>query len=142
MTIDVLPTLIELFGLSGDALTDQGHSFAASLYGEEPAPAPRRVFTASRVDGGGRNQFAVFDGRWKYIQTVPAGTELLFDLMADPDEKRDLAGERADDVARLREAVATWRAEQQPVLVTPRDGDLDPESVERLRALGYLPDAK
>ena len=60
----------------------------------------------------------------------------LFHLGDDPEEQRDLAGERPEVVAELRALIEPWVA-----LGTVEKGavpHLDPEAVERLRALGYL----
>ena len=46
----------------------------------------------------------VFDGRQKLVQDAPSSGEsrtLLFDLIEDPSETRDLAGERPGEIARL-----------------------------------------
>ncbi len=57
----------------------------------------------------------------------------LWDLASDPEEERDVAGERAERVALLRER--RWEIgvpDFEPA--QPRD----PEMIERLRALGYV----
>jgi arylsulfatase A-like enzyme len=62
----------------------------------------------------------------------------LYDLEADPRETRDAAAEQADEVALLERHLRAWRAALQPI--APGDETLDDETVEGLRALGYLDD--
>ncbi|MDX1648988.1 MAG: hypothetical protein R3263_03960, partial [Myxococcota bacterium] len=58
----------------------------------------------------------------------------LYDLAADPHERRDLADARPQDVARLaREIAALGSAAARTGGTAP----LSPEELERLRALGY-----
>jgi arylsulfatase A-like enzyme len=81
---------------------------------------------------------------WKLIETSK-GEAFLFDLPNDPEEERNLAGEKPQELARLKDELATWRAATGiPELSAPvgsakaaTDG-LDEEAKERLRALGYL----
>lgn len=139
MTIDVVPTFVDLFGLARDGLIDQGRSFAPRLADDASDDDARFVFTASRLDGRGERQVAASDGTWKYIRDLPAGIERLFHLGNDPRERDDRVDEHPELVATLRDAVDAWLAEQTPTFVTAADGELDPASIERLRELGYLP---
>ena len=48
-------------------------------------------------------------GRFKLIQPADSGVAgELFDLLADPHEKRDLAADLPDQVARLRALLDAW----------------------------------
>jgi len=67
-------------------------------------------------------------GRYKLEVDYRRGTRRLYDVLADPDESRDLASAHADVVAKLAEGL------RRPApLPSP-----SPEDVERLRALGYI----
>jgi arylsulfatase A-like enzyme len=82
------------------------------------------------------------DGRWKLVETSGEAI-FLFDVEADPEESRNLAGERPDQVARLRSRLESLRAEVGlPAIgadAAPGAGpELDPATEERLRELGYL----
>jgi len=61
----------------------------------------------------------------------------LYDLGTDPGETRDLAGERPEEVERLRERLEAWMAEgsRQLERFTP---EADPEALKALRELGYV----
>ena len=61
---------------------------------------------------GGRppgGQMGAVDGRWKYIRD-DSGAELLFDLIADPDERVDRAADHPGLVDTLRARVVDWEA--------------------------------
>jgi len=75
-------------------------------------------------------------GRWKGSERRSDGRFLLFDLEADPDEKRDLASVHPK-VARLLAARIAFLASKLGArrAVEPT---LPPEDRERLRILGYL----
>jgi arylsulfatase A-like enzyme len=73
-------------------------------------------------------------GRFKYLYL--GDREALFDLEADPQERVDVAGERPEELRELRGVLEEWMAEHP--LELDATGDLDPELLENLRALGYL----
>jgi len=76
----------------------------------------------------------------------------MYDLAADPREKRDLAAEGntiPPDLAAaargvLSEAEVSWRTAEwdlpKPAIPTPRIEGLDAERARKLQALGYLDD--
>jgi arylsulfatase A-like enzyme len=81
-------------------------------------------------------------GNWKLIETSGSET-FLFDVVADPSEKRNLAGKQPAEVARLAASLARVRAEIglpaiDATLEAGASPDLDPDTTERLRELGYI----
>jgi len=137
MTIDLFPTLVELFGLSAPAAV-QGASWVPLLEGG----AWRRagVFTSSRVqEGEGRRQLAVSDGRFKLVRTVPSGREALFDLVDDPLESVDVADEHPQVAARLSGLLDEWqRSTAEAAHAAGAAESMDAQMEEHLRELGYL----
>jgi arylsulfatase A-like enzyme len=76
---------------------------------ENRAPEGDRTF-CWRIERTGRRQKAVRHGPWKYV--VDGGfTHLLFDLEADPQERRTLAIRHPDVVRDLQRRLAAWEAE-------------------------------
>ncbi|HXV37042.1 MAG TPA: hypothetical protein VEC18_07825, partial [Myxococcota bacterium] len=64
--------------------------------------------------------------------------ERLFDLRVDPDEEVDLLEIEPEAAARMRELLDAYR-ERAPVPGAARsEVRIDPQIVDKLRALGYL----
>ena len=82
-------------------------------------------------------------GSWKLVEASDGSTH-LFDLAADPEERHDLARARPSETARLAAELAAHCARLHlPALssdgVAPAapPAPIDPDTAERLRALGY-----
>jgi arylsulfatase A-like enzyme len=97
--LDVGPTLCELTGVPVPD-GSEGLSLVPVLRGQSPTRRDS-IFTAYRGF-----QRAVRDERWKLIRYPQAGVVQLFDLIADPDECRDLS---RDPVQRVRRAMLEAR---------------------------------
>lgn len=106
--IDLLPTLLELCGLpTENPLSFDGMSLVPWLK-EPERRAPERVIVADsqRIDHPEKwRKSAVMDGDWRLVN----GKE-LYDLGADPEQKKDIAAEHPDVVARLTKAYDAWWA--------------------------------
>lgn len=80
--------------------------------------------------------------RWKYIRYLDAQgdptQEELFDLQEDPGELRNLSEERPELLARMSERLDETMAQYGAKAGTEERIELDEDSIERLRSLGYL----
>jgi len=162
--VDLLPTLLDLAGIDSDPNSDLNSDPNSDLGPElpgrslvpllrQPAGAPERRALEEELESRAlfahrlkqhkwrsQNLWAVVRGRWKLIDDE--GRFELYDTSADPEEQRDLAGERPEVVAELlaeleglREG-ATWGAgTRTPIEVQV---EVDEESIEALRELGYV----
>jgi arylsulfatase A-like enzyme len=105
--LDLFPTLCELAGAPLPEGLD-GQSLAPMLRSPTRAKGRPSLFFAYR-----REQRAVRDERWKLIEYAVAGAKgrQLFDLLTDPDERRDLSGDSraAAHLTRLARELAAWR---------------------------------
>ena len=107
-TIDVLPTLCDLAGVSMEEVmpwTD-GVSLVPVAGGAERGPVPMEY----AAEGTIAPMVGLRDGRWKYVR-CEADPEMLFDLESDPQELRNVAGNpaHAELLAQLRAmAEARW----------------------------------
>jgi arylsulfatase A-like enzyme len=132
---DIAPTILELTGAPVPDGLD-GRSLLAALEGKEQRG---REVAISEVDGSIVQKTgtvkAIRTDRYKLVESSIDGSEKLFDLRADPDERRDLRSEEPA-VARQVQALAGARDGKPPVaaaqVATPDAGVR-----ERLRALGY-----
>ncbi|MFP8874342.1 MAG: sulfatase-like hydrolase/transferase [Myxococcota bacterium] len=84
-----------------------------------------------------RHRVSVRDQHWKAIYSPESDRLQLFDLEADPRESEDVAAEQPELAAHYRALLRTWLETQ-----TSNDGgepapELHPETIERLRELGY-----
>jgi hypothetical protein len=77
---------------------------------------------------------------WKYILDGPRG-ERLHDIFEDPEE-RDPDRSRRDLRRSFRRIVDEHRARNETIRegLDSHESELDPETLERLRALGYVDD--
>lgn len=130
--IDVLPTLCDLADVELPAAVAgkvEGRSFAPLLRGGRIAWPDRPLVThVGRWDRGkaaesGHRNCRIREGRWSLVnvQNSPDAWE-LYDVVADPGEKVDVAKAHPDVVARLSAAYDEWWRSVQPDLVNE---DLD-----------------
>ena len=140
-SVDIVPTLLEVYGGTSVPHVLDGLSLRPLLFGEQPRDWRNAVvceydfsFQESRIELQVKPRDAwmrmIFDGRWKYVlfENYPP---MLFDLETDPQEFHDLgaseASEHAAARARLHEALFKW-ARQPRQRVTVADGTI--ESIE------------
>jgi arylsulfatase A-like enzyme len=130
-TIDIVPTLEDHLGVG----SDPGHaqrSLLPFLREDAPRPAPREIVSQGTNHGEPRRALVVGDHKL-ILHRVTRRTE-LYDLKADPLERRDLSAQRPDLV---KELLARLDAIAGAPAGPPPGGD-DAEVVRRLRALGYV----
>jgi lipoteichoic acid synthase len=96
--IDLAPTIADIMGVP-PAATWQGRSLFA------PDRPPRAYFYAVNQD----YLLGVREDNFKYIYNATRGREELFDLVADPEEQRNLAANDKERSARLRKRLVAWR---------------------------------
>jgi arylsulfatase A-like enzyme len=140
--LDVAPTIAELAGVELGRGALPGRSLAPLVRGE---PAPALAAPRVLVHQNAHNlAVAVREGDWKLIwplgedHPLLSGAPELYDLRRDPGETQDLAAREPERVAALRAHVERWIA--RGPIERGNLPHLDPEAVERLRALGYLQD--
>jgi arylsulfatase A-like enzyme len=136
--IDVAPTLLALAGLDGKA--GEAPRFGRNLLGD--LPSDHDLLVEDR-DHPNRNymKLALWRGRWKLVRFgVPPDCQWrLYDAVADPDERHDVAGEQPDVVAELRQAMNELRARWGADDAADQRGT-EIRNPDALRALGYAGD--
>ena len=101
------------------------------LAGPRPAAPPYRILAAES-----NGMFEVRDERFKLLAQPAKKSFELFDLEADPGERRDIAAEHPAEFEALRSAFRAWHAGLHPLAM--RSTQLDAETEEGLRSLGYI----
>jgi phosphoglycerol transferase MdoB-like AlkP superfamily enzyme len=96
--VDLNPTLADLLRIPPDASWE-----GRSLF--DPERPPRTYFYAANDD----YLLGVREGRFKYVYNATLGRETLYDLEADPEERRNLAASDPERCHRLRQRLAAWR---------------------------------
>jgi len=113
--VDVLPTLAEVCGLQPVEGTPlDGSSLAKVVLGTEAASSQLQQRTllvhSQRLENVEKwRKSAVMTQRWRLIN----GTE-LYDIVADPGQTSDIAGDHADVVATLRQSYEEWWTSLSP----------------------------
>ncbi len=123
-TADLTPTLLRMLSLPVPAGLDG-----------KPQPGSPTVPYAESYQLSERFRLAphraVVDGNLKLIATPKPE---LYDVLADPGEKKNLAAERPDDVARLQKLLDGMNAKPPSAKGTTLDAD----TLSQLAALGYV----
>jgi arylsulfatase A-like enzyme len=117
-SVDLFPSLCALAGVAmpRNAHVD-GLDASAAIRG---APKPRAKpllweygrkpnYLFPREPGARSPNLAIRDGNWKLLINADRTGAELYDLAADPDESDNLASQRPEELARLRNAVLAWR---------------------------------
>lgn len=106
--LDVAPTLLEVGGASADDRSQcQGESLLPLLTGE--GTYQRQAAFAEEY----RTKMVATE-TWKYVND-PTNPQLFY-LKQDPDETRNLAGQRPEVEQRMQAMIKRWLADTQPVL--------------------------
>ena len=130
--VDVLPTALDALGIPKPADLDGVSLWPAVRTGAEP---PHRDLFAQATLYGPRRR-AVIAWPYKLIVDLRTGHRELYDLSLDPRERRDLAPTQARLADELAAVIARRFSSRAPA---PRErAELDPQTLEELRALGYL----
>lgn len=131
--MDIMPTLVEGAGLPVPPNL-QAQSLLPLMRGETLREMP--AFSENAGFGRGR---AVALGDYHLIGALENDRLELFNFRRDPLEARNLVDEQPETAARLRGLTKSWqdsldRRNSQPA----EEATLDPETIENLKALGYL----
>jgi choline-sulfatase len=144
--VDVMPTLLDLIGLSAAPGVD-GRSrvpeILAIARGEAP-PAADHTVIAQLDQNWGRpgvdpqNMVAVLDDEYRYVRVDQHSgrIEQIFDYREDPAEMRDRLGDKPDGLANLQQIAETYLGQQPPWGSSPRR-EINELELNQLRALGY-----
>lgn len=133
--IDLVPTLLALAGFDTPAELP-GRDWSAFLSSDTPSSSDRLVFTESMLGTqfGINSLLGLESRRWKFIQTTRPE---LYDLISDPGELINLATQKPDHVKGFQEELSAILEANRCEQDADSHQTLDPESIAKLRALGY-----
>lgn len=136
---DVMPTILRQLDMPLPQTLTGSSLLATSLESPETS-----VVQVSQNKHRPR-RYALTAGRWKLIYDFVNQRARLFDLERDPEESKDLAGERSDQVDRLkalldvhRQRLQAKRAQIAADVAADGAANLSEEAVRRLESLGYV----
>ncbi len=126
-TVDMFPTIAEVVGLPDSSMLQpqDGISLVPLIKGEveEDRPTPLRF----RHDGRG----VLINNNLKYLTLK--GEEMLFDLVADPDESEDLSNSKPKIFAKMKSEYEAWNTTVESSVAGKDypEGKVDPNQPER-----------
>jgi arylsulfatase A-like enzyme/Flp pilus assembly protein TadD len=127
--VDILPTILDMLGMP-KAPELRGRSLLALSHGRSDVEVSTYFEALSgSLNRGWAPLRGIITGRLKYIDLpIPE----LYDLSADPSERRNLAPQQSQDTSRLHGLLAAF--DGRVPRIAPESADVR----ERLRSLGYI----
>jgi arylsulfatase A-like enzyme len=129
MTIDFLPTILDLCGLPAAKHAVDGQSFAKLLTKNEPLARTELYWHYPHYHPGGATPYgAIRDGDWRLVEFYEDDHVELYYLRDDVGEKKDLAKQDPSRADALRKKLHDWRAAVGAQMPTPNpkyDADID-----------------
>lgn len=129
--VDVLPTILTRLDLplppdiQGTPLSHSGHPLVAEVY------------PLDHIENAQGDFRTLFDGDYKFVWRSNDQHQ-LFDLAHDPGESRNLRWEMAERSEAMNRALSAYLASLPPPGEAGAPQELDRETAEALRGLGYL----
>lgn len=133
ISIDVMPTILSVAGVTKPNRELDGESFAVVLTDQGTMPK-RPLFWASLSNSGQRSE-AIREHNWKLVVQHPKAapgtfdnpTIELYDLAADPSETSNLAKQHPERTTRMHQRLTAWYEETQTTATAQPGGWLAPE---------------
>jgi len=150
--IDIMPTVMDVYGVGGKGFDLDGRSLMPVLKGRETKDRAALAFLAGGVLGSPiPEKMALTDGRSKVILNRPYGAEALgsflfppppysevetFDLTADPRERTNIVSRKASLAGKL--VALMQELQNKGGRRSGEKAEIDAETKKKLRALGYI----
>jgi arylsulfatase A-like enzyme len=120
MSIDYLPTILELVDPMRNPPVVDGVSFAGLLRGQAPPSRTELFWHYPHYHPGGATPYgAIRDGDWRLVEFYEDNRIELYNLRDDVGEKSDLATKDPSRADALRKRLHAWRDEVGAQMPTP-----------------------
>lgn len=136
--VDIFPTVLSAVGIQEEGYV-QGADLWNALGGRVPAPALTQYSESivSELGFGMAPLFSVRKDSWTYIR---APRPELYNRATDPGELHDLSASMPDRMHELDQVLSALLHESESHAFASVENPLDRETIESLRALGYVGD--
>ncbi len=143
--IDIMPTILDILNISYTGHLE-GMSLLPLCRGKDDQGQRENIYVEENL----RNQFIlkgiIRDNTWKYIFTEKSewrdvkrlGHEELYNLADDPRELNNLLGQESEVLKFMRAKLDFYKRYCEERAVSPAQKELDYETFEQLKSLGYL----
>ena len=133
--LDIAPTVLDYLGIDAREFAFDGHSLRRVI---EEGVAIRRYSVSSQ-----NTLRSIADGRYKLIHDIATDESMLFDLLQDPREERNLASASLPQQQVLRDELSRWLIDVEgdgddTATSMQRAREISRETEEKLKAIGYL----
>jgi len=134
--LDIAPTIADVFGVLGRGGSDRGFVGRSLLPVALGGPGKQAVFARS---AGEQPKYALRAGPFKLVYHTARDAAELYDVIADPDERHDLAESRPLEAEYYKQAIRRFILQMRrgPAAVAS-DATLSHDQRENLKALGYV----
>jgi len=143
MSIDILPTTLELLDIGFKTSDYDGQSLCPLFGGNESNEVERFVYSEhmKEIAVSMRNsKWAIIKDlkteKYTSLYTFEKGKVELYDLENDPGELQDIA-KKSELVGEFEQKINTWLKDRRPIRATIKAPEVSKDTKEKLRALGY-----
>ncbi len=139
--VDLAPTILGLVGLPTPSSFQGRDLLAGGALAAVPGPRPLFSETNGRIYGVQTDGWRLIFNPEDHTPGAPGGAYPierveLYDLAADPREQLNVAADHPDRVEALTAQITAWR--DRDLRQDLPSQEIDPETLEELRALGYV----
>jgi len=135
MNIDVMPTILDMLGMTAPAIVD-GRSQAAVVRGETSHTGHTYAFSETMYNRS--NKGTIISDEFQLIRNRKNDRERIF-ARSDWRAREELSDDHPTEKSTLSTALDAWEAIQSAsVTDAPVEAEADEETSEMLRAMGYV----
>jgi len=127
-TIDFLPTLLELADIPQPPHQPIDGQSLVPCRDSKSLGRTQLFWHFPCYTGNAKPSSAVRQGNWKLLEFFETGKAELYDLSADPSEKKNLADSQPEKASQLRQALHDWQKEMKAALPSGLNPNYDPSA--------------